>query len=110
MYCLPIQKARLLVQDAYRLRIAESLNASLGEQVHLLEDQGLSQYRSFTNLLQISEEKYRYQKEITHHMESLAGSYREELGYYQKREKKARGKNKVLGGLVLILAGALIIK
>lgn len=78
--------------------------------IALLEDEKLSSYAAFTNLLKIEQEKVQYHKEMFSHMENLAGSFREEKEYYIKRERKQRRKKNVLGYAVLILAGALVVK
>lgn len=110
VYCLPIEKARLLVRDALRLRLADSLLQTQSARIVLLADEKQSLILSYTKLLKISEEKTQYHKEISAHMESLAGSFRQERDYYQKRERKQRRKTKVLTVIVVGLTGALLVK
>lgn len=100
-YCLPLSKARLVIQDALRYKAADSLANLLEARVGLLESQNLAQYHSFSNLLQIEQQKFTTQKEITANMEGLTNSFREERDYYQKQDRKHRRQNKLLAGLLV---------
>lgn len=110
VYCLPLGKARQLVSAALRAKINDSILVNLESRIFLLESEKLSVHQSFTNLLKISEQKFEKQKEITSDFVRLSDSWRDQSEYYRKKERKARGKNKVLTIVVLILTGAVIIK
>lgn len=108
--CIAVEKARLLVADALRLRLADSLNNTLATRVQLLEDSKMAAHSSFTNLLKLSEQKFETQKENTGHMERLALSYKGQMEYYQKREKKQRKKKNILGGALVVVIVLSLIK
>lgn len=105
---MPIQTARRLVSDALRLRLADSLNNTLSQRVLLMETEKSAAYQSYTNLLNLSEQKFQTQKENTGYMERLALSYKSELEYYQKKDRKHRRQRNLLsygvaGVIVLLL-------
>ena len=106
-YCLPIGKARRLVEDAFRLRIADSLNNVLSARIDLLNTVRKKESDSYTNLLKLSEQKFETQKEITADFVRLADSWREESEYYQRKYKKQRRQKGVLTigavGLLVIM-------
>lgn len=110
VYCLPIMKARLLVSDALRLRLTDSINSVLLERVDLIEGQQRAAVDSYTNLLNLSEQKYEKQKEITSDFSRLADSWRSEADYYQKRYKKQRNQKGLLTAGVVVLVGLIILK
>lgn len=99
-----------MVADALRLRFADSLNNSLSQRVDLLDKQSKALSDSYTNLLKIEREKFEKQKEITALFVKRGDSYRDELEGVKQREKKARGKNKLLGAAVVGLVVLLIAK
>lgn len=108
VYCLSIGSARLLIADALRLRVQIDLNDTLAARVHLLESQQITAYNSYTNLLNLSQQKFKTQKENTGYMERLALSYKSELEYYQKKDRKHRRQRNLLsyglaGVIVLLL-------
>lgn len=108
-YCLPLSTARLLVADALRLRVADSLNNLQASTIAILEFEKLISYRSFTNLLKLSEDKYQKQKEITSDMVRFSDSWKEESEYYQTRSKKfRRQRNGLAAGLVGVIILTLI--
>ena len=109
VYCLPIVKARALVSDALKLRIADSLNNTLSERAALLQSAKLSDYNSFTNLLNISEQKFQKQKEITSDFVRLSDSWRDQSEYYRKEDRKHRRQRNGLGfGLVAVIILTLV--
>src|SRR5690348_4819215 len=87
-YCLEISKARRLVALAVRSRFADSLNNILSARLDLLEAERVSQYNSFTNLLNISEDKFQKQKEITSDFVRLSDSWRDQSEHYQQRSEE----------------------
>lgn len=95
-YCLPLSKARLLISDALRLRASDTIMENLSKRVVLLETEKAATYLSFTNLLKIEQEKFQLQKEITDHTSKLSESYREQLAYITKKERKQRIQNRFL--------------
>lgn len=110
VYCLPLTKARLLVASALRLSLADSLNENLSARVDLLESQQLESYRSYTNLLKLSEQKYERQKETTLLMENFAASHREEADYYRKKYRKQRRQKGLLTAGMVVLLGLILVK
>lgn len=110
LYCLPISKARLLVQDAVRLQLLQGALSTLEARVELLESEKTASYKSFSNLLKLSEQKYSKQKENTLYMEKLAMSYKGQMEYYQKRERKQRRKKNIVTYGAVVLISLLIIK
>jgi hypothetical protein len=96
IYCLPLSKGRLLVADALKLRLADSLAQQFSSRIELMEALQAAQYNSFTNLLKHAETKYEKQKEITSDMERWGNSWRDQAEYYRKRERKQRRQKKVL--------------
>ena len=105
-YCLPIWKARLLVADALRLRLADSIVQNKSARIILLEQEKESYHQSYTNLLKLSEQKFETQKEITSDFVRLADSWRDQSDYYQKRYKKQRRQK---GLLTAVTVGLIII-
>lgn len=101
VYCLPIGKARLALQDAARLRVVIAERDTLETRVILLESQQLASYHSFTNLLRIEQDKYTLQKETTADVWKIATSYKQEM---DSEKKKVKGLKWQRGGL----AGALV--
>lgn len=78
--------------------------------IALFENEKLSSYASYTNLLNLSEQKYLTQKENTGYMERLAISYKSELEYYQKKDRKHRRQRNLLSyGLAAVIV-LLIVK
>ena len=103
-YCLTIQKARLLISDAMKTHLTEELLTTSQERVALLESEKTASYKSFTNLLNISQQKFQKQKEITSGFVRLSDSRRQESDYYQKRSKKyRRQRNGLAAGLVVVI-------
>lgn len=103
VYCLPMGKARLLVADALRLRVADSLNMNLSSRIVLLESQYESSYQSFTNLLKIEREKQQLRSELFLHMESVAGTYKSENETLKKKIKRLKLQRAGLGVLTVVV-------
>jgi hypothetical protein len=105
VYCLPISKARSLVADALRRRVADSLNHSLSTRVELLETHQADQYNSFTNLLNNQKEKDIYFREITDHLNSLVASYKSEAkeNRWQATKFKILAILEAVGMVVLVI-------
>lgn len=110
LYCLPIQTARLLVEDAMRLPLSEALLATSQKRVELLESEKTALHKSFTNLLKIEQLKYETQKQITANMESWGNSWRDQATFYQKKDRKHRREKKLLIGGIAILIGVMVVK
>lgn len=109
-YCLPMSKARLLVEAALKLRTADSVNTLLNERVALLEREKNAAYQSYTNLLNLSEQKYQKQKEITSDFVRLSEGWRKEADYYQRRYRKKRNHNKVITFIAIAAIGWAAVK
>lgn len=108
-YCLSLVNARLLIADAFHLRLSDSLLNLQTARVDLLENEAHVSYSSFTNLLKIEQDKYLTQKSITGNFESVANSYRDQLVYYQKKDRKHRWqRNGVTGLLIGVIIMSLI--
>lgn len=97
-----MEKARFLVADALRLRVADSLNNLQAGRIALLESQYESSYQSFTNLLKIEQDKNKIQSEIILHNESISEVYKEENTHLKKKVKGLTWKNVGLGLLAVI--------
>lgn len=110
VYCLPLSTARLLVGDAMRLQTANLLVDTLYARVHLLELKESALYDSYTNLLNLSEQKYEKQKEITADVVRLSDSWRDQSNYYQKRYKKARRGKKIITYIAIAALGWAVVK
>lgn len=102
--------ARLLVADALRLRVLDSLHSLQAGRIALLESEKLASSVSYTNLLKLSEQKFETQKEITADFVRLADSWRDQSDYYQKKYKKQRRQKGLLTAVTVGLIGLLIIK
>lgn len=110
VYCLPLQTARLLISDAMRLPVLDSMLTLQTRKVDLLESANQTAYNSFTNLLKIEQQKYEKQKEITANMESWGNSWRDQSAYYEKKDRKHRRQKKGLVAGIIILIGVLVVK
>lgn len=102
-YCLPIVKARMLIADALRLRVSDSVNMNLSGRIVLLESQYESFYQSFTNLLKIESEKLKLQKEITINTESVSATYQEENEHLKKQNKRLKWQRVGLGVITVVV-------
>lgn len=103
VYCLPIGKARLLVADALKLRVMESLNDTLSQRVYLLESRYTEAYNSFTNLLKIERQKQELRSELFKHMESVAGTYKSENEVLKKKVRRLKWQRAGLGVLTVLV-------
>lgn len=103
VFCVPLAKARLLVADALRLRVADSLNNVQSSHIALLEVQYNSAYSSFTNLLKIEQEKTKLQQEINLHNEFLVSSYKAENDLLKKQVRKLKWQRAGLGVLTVVV-------
>jgi hypothetical protein len=90
-----------LVRDALKLRAADSLLQLQSSRIVLLENKQQSLSLSYTNLLKIEQDKYNLQKETTGDMERLAYSFRDQMNYYKKKEKRSRWQRNGLGALLV---------
>jgi hypothetical protein len=102
---MPLSSARLLVADALRLRVSDSLNSNLSARLLLSEEQYLSSYRSFTNLLKLEQEKNKIQSEIILHSESISQVYKEENAHLKKKVRNLKWQRAGLGVLVIVVVG-----
>lgn len=105
---MPLSKARLLIGDALKLRVADSLNTNLNARIVLLESQYETSYSSFTNLLKISEANLTDQKAISADFQKHSQSFSDQLSYYEKINRKQKRQNfglKVLLGLAGVFIG-----
>lgn len=108
-YCLPISKARLLVAHALRLQLADSLNNLQAARIVLLSDEKQSLVLSYTNLLNISEQKFQKQKEITSDFVRLSDSWRDQSEHYRKEDRKhRRQRNGLAAGMVVVIVLGII--
>jgi hypothetical protein len=103
VYCLPIEKARLLVADAMRLRLVDSISNNKSARILLLEQEKESSYQSFTNLLKIEQEKNKIQSEIILHSESISEVYKEENTHLKKKVRNLKWQRAGLGVLVIVV-------
>ena len=104
-YCLPIWQARLLVADALRLRLADSIVQNKSARILLLEQEKESSYQSFTNLLKIEQEKNKIQSEIILHSESISEVYKEENTHLKKKVRGLKWQRAGLGVIIVVIVG-----
>lgn len=107
---MPIKQARAVFEDAIRSFTQDTIIHEQGQIIHMqrtASDELAASYRREIGLLN---QKVETQKENTGHMERLALSYKSERDYYIKREKKQRRKKNLSTVIILILAGALMVK
>jgi hypothetical protein len=106
---LPLGKARQLVSAALRAKINDSILVNLESRIFLLESEKLSVHQSFTNLLNISQQKFQKQKEITSDFVRLSDSWRDQSEYYRKEDRKhRRQRNGLAAGLVVVIVLGLV--
>ena len=105
VYCLSITKARLLIADALRLRLADSLQTLAEQRVTMLERERVTLHNSFINLLKIEQEKFQVQKEITSHQEAVSSSYKEENQHLKKKVRGLKWQRAGLGVITIVVIG-----
>lgn len=108
VYCLAISKARLLVADAIRLRLVDSVLHNRHTRIELLENEKKSAYDAFTNLLKIEQDKFKEQSLIISDLQKHSQSFADQLAYIEKREKKQRTQNKILKVGITLAAGFIV--
>ena len=91
-------------------RNLEKVVNSQDSTINLLETSIISTHQYYWDQMADLQKSLENQTKATAHMESLANSFREERDYYQKQYRKQRRKKNVSTVLVIILAGALIVK
>jgi hypothetical protein len=95
----------MLVADAMRLRIADSLNNVLHARIDLLDTQNATTYESFTNLLNIEKDKNSVQADILNHTKALLESYKSEAkeNRWQATKFKILAILEAVGMVVLVV-------
>lgn len=109
-YCLPIEKARLLVEDAFKKRVLDTVVNTLEDKIIILENQVTTQANDYRNLLKIEADKFQVQKEISELNEGLTKSYKDQLTHTEKLNRRHKRQRNVLGLLVLVAVGGFIVK
>jgi hypothetical protein len=89
LYTLPIWRARLLFEDAFKKRIQDTLIDSLDSRVQILEAEKKMAYNSFNEQIKAHKESVRYYREIT----DLERSLKE----YERTEKRKYKYQRNLG-------------
>lgn len=104
-YCMPIETARLLAEDAVKKRVLDTLVNTQSQKIQLLTDQNFKTYNDFQALLSIERQKLQTQKEITLHSESISTVYKEENKYLKKKVRRLKWQRIGLGALVVVVVG-----
>lgn len=104
-YCLPIDKAQKLIEDAVKKRMLDTALVNREEQIILLTDQ-LSQTNSnYQNLIAELESKYQTQVSIYNEFEKISIECEEENKRLNKQLRKRSLGNYGLAALVLLVIG-----
>ena len=98
------------MSHALKYQILDSINNLLSERVVLAESQLSMQYKSYTNLLNLSEQKYQKQKEITSDFVRLSEGWKKEAEYYQKKYRKSRRGKRIITYIGLTAIGWAAVK
>lgn len=107
-YCLPIEKARLLFEDAVKKRVLDTLVNEQSGKIALLTEQSAKQKADFQSLLKIADASLTDQKAISLDFQKHSQSFADQLKYYEKINKKQKRQN--VGLKVLLgLSGAFIV-
>ncbi len=108
LHCIPRSESEILHEMAGKYLVAHDEIINLNERIDTLQDRVTTQQADFKKLLVLSEKKYLAQKQVSENMASLSNSFRDQLTYYQKKERKQRIQNRFLKGGI-ILAGGFIV-
>lgn len=109
-HCIPLEESQWLHEQAYKKQVADSVIELQGQLIELVVAHSFQRYRDFQELLNIEHQKYITQKESTELMEKFAASFREELNYYQKKDRKHRRQRNGLGVGVVALVILILAK
>lgn len=110
LHCISIEDSRRLHEDALRAREQEALLVNDGKQIQLLKDEKEQIRADMNTKLQLSEEKFKKQVEITEAQESKIKTLESESKFYRDEYKRQKilGTLKVLGiGVSAAAAGYL---
>lgn len=108
-YCLPIEKARLLVADAMKSQVQDSLIVEQSAKIQLLENEKAKTFESLNQIIIIEKEKVQLQSEQSDHYRQLSVTYEDENKRLKKEVRKARWqlRGAVLIGVTLIVLSVL---
>lgn len=99
VHCIPIEESRHLHEDALRVREQEALLLKDAQHIKLLEEEKETIRKDMNTQLQLSEEKFRKQLEISIAQENKIEVLGTESKYYRDKYKKQKilGTFKVIG-------------
>jgi len=99
VYCLPIQKARLLVADAYKNRVQDSLISELSEKVKVLEEEKQNFQVNINNVILNEQAKVNDATLLADDYKKLYEVSEQEKQHLKKTAKK--DKRKLTGAIIL---------
>lgn len=104
-YCLPVEKAKRLVEDAAKKRILDTVLLNKEEQITLLNIQLEQSTYDYKELISEMEGKYQAQLNIYQEFEKMSIECEQEVKYLNKKLNRRSLANYGLAGLLLIVIG-----
>jgi Skp family chaperone for outer membrane proteins len=109
-YCLSIEKARMVFQDAIRSHTLDSIVNQQDQIITIQRTDSEELTASYEREIGLLNQKFEKQKEITLNMESWGNSWRDQSAFYEKKDRKHRRQKKGLIAGIVILIGVLAVK
>lgn len=108
LHCIPLGESRVIHERALKSIRMDTIIHEQGLKIELLTQQNGKQRSDFEKLIGIEQNKFQLQKEISDHTSKLSESYRDQLAYISKKERKQRIQNRFLKAGVTIAAGFIV--
>ncbi len=102
-YCMPLSAAREVIEAAAKEPINEGLIVVLESRVDSVQAEKERQWEAFNKVLDLSDEKYKMEKENRIHFEGVADHFKKE----SRRQKRLRWVDKAASFLIGFGAGKL---
>ena len=101
MHCIPIEESRRLHEDALRAKSQEAILVNDAKQIDLLIEEKEQIRMDMNQKIELSEEKFKKQVEITEALNRKISILETESGFYRDKYKR----QKILNGLKVIGIG-----